>query len=322
MRGEPICEVRRGPRVESVHWGILAVVRNGRTVYSRGDPAEPVFVRSSIKPLQAWAALSTGAAEEFGLTPPEIAVMCGSHDGDADQVAAVRSILSKASLSEKNLLCGAHPPASREAADALVRSGRRFSAVHNNCSGKHAGMLAACRAAGWRVRNYVDPGHPLQRRIRQAISRFTGVAENRMAVAVDGCSAPTYALPLERLAVAFEAFFSPRADDRARRIQRAMQDHPSVVGRPCSRLIEAGRGQIFCKIGAEGVYGVALPEAGAAIAIKCLDGSFRPLLPVIHALCARMGLLRGRARRSVAELADGELLNWAGRPVGRLVPKV
>lgn len=321
MNGEVLCEVWRGRQVESVHLGIVAVVQNGRLVYSRGDVATPVFVRSSLKPFQAWTSLSTGAAEKFKLAPPEIALMCASHDGGPDPVRAAQSILSKIKLSEKFLLCGAHAPSNKESSTALLRSRRAPTSIYNNCSGKHAGMLAACKAAGWPVKDYVRPEHPLQKRNLETVARFTGVSERKIAIGIDGCSAPTFAIPLERFAIAWEAFFSPRANDAGRAIREAMLAHPNLIGNTCAKLIEAGHGQIVCKIGAEGVYGVALPEAGAGIAVKMLDGSSRPLVPLLVAVCKRLGLLRGKAKEAVAALADGVQRNWAGLVTGKLVPK-
>jgi L-asparaginase II len=322
MNAEVLCEVYRGGRIESVHHGLLAVVQHGRLVLSKGDVSTPVFARSSVKAFQAYTVLSTGAHEKFGLGSSEIAIMCASHEASASQIGAARSILAKAKIPESNLLCGAHMPQDKETAAELIRAGRRPTAIHNNCSGKHAGMLAACKAAGWPLKGYTDPDHPLQKVNRSTLARFTGVPEKKMAVGVDGCSAPTFALPLERIAIGFEAFFSNRADDRARLVRQAMLSHPSHIGNTCSRLIEAGRGQILCKIGAEGVYGVAFPDADAGLAVKNLDGSFRPLVPVIDAVCKRLKLLRGRAKAAVSELANGVLKNWAGLVTGKLVARV
>jgi L-asparaginase II len=322
MQGEVLCEVWRGKQVESIHYGMIAVVQNGRLVYSKGDIQSPVYVRSALKPLQAWTALSTGMAEKFGFGPAEIAITCASHEASREQVAAVQSILSKIKLNEKHLLCGAHMPSDKEAAAQLIRAGQKPTALHNNCSGKHAGMLAACKAAGWPTKDYINPAHPLQQRNLQTVARFTGLSERSIPVGIDGCSAPTFAVPLERFAIAWEAFFSPRADERGRAILQAMLSHPPLIGYTCTKLIQAGQGQIVCKIGAEGVYGVAFPEAGAGMAIKNLDGSFRPLVPTIHAVAKHLNLLRGKAKEAVAALADGVQKNWAGRVTGKLVPKV
>ncbi len=322
MDTELLVEVWRANRIESEHHGMLAVVQNGRLVYSKGDVAAPIFARSSVKPFQAWTSLSTGAADRFKFAPHEIAIMCASHEGNREQVAAARSILAKIKLGEKYLLCGAHMPSDKTSIADIIGSGRPPTALYNNCSGKHSGMLAACKAAGWPVKDYVNPGHPLQKRNLETMARFTGVPEKKITVGIDGCSAPTFAVPLDRLAVAFEAFFSPRADENGRRIREAMLAYPHLIGNTCTKLMQAGQGQIVCKIGAEGVYGVALPEAGAGIAIKTADGSFRPLVPLIWAVCKKLGLLRGKAKGAIAELADGVQKNWAGRITGKLVPKV
>lgn len=322
MQGELLCEIYRGAHVESVHYGLVVVVQNGKTILALGDPATPFFCRSAIKPLQAYTALTTGAHKQFDLTLPEIAILCASHEAGPEQLAAVQSILAKARIKEEALLCGAHTPQNKETAAALIRTGKKPSALHNNCSGKHAGMLAACKAAGWPAANYIAPDHPLQKRNAETLARFTGFSERRMKVAVDGCSAPTFALPLERLAIAFESFFSSRADDLGRTIKDAMRENPAMIGQTCTKLIQAGQGQIYAKIGAEGVYGVALPDADVGIAVKNLDGSFRPLVPVIHAICKRLKLLKGKTLDALAEIADGAQRNWAGLLTGKLVPKI
>jgi L-asparaginase II len=322
MNGEVLCEVYRGNQIESVHLGLVAVVQNGKLVYSKGDPSTTVYLRSAMKPLQAYTVLATGAHDTFNLAPAEIAIMCASHEASAEQVAAAQGILAKAKIKEDALLCGAHTPQNKETAAALIKGGKKPSAIHNNCSGKHAGMLAACKAAGWPTAKYTAPDHPLQRRNAETLARFTGISEKRLKVGIDGCSAPTFALPLERIAIAFESFFSNRADDRGRLIKTAMASHPHLIGQSCSKLIEAGRGQIFCKIGAEGVYGVAIPDSDVGIAIKNLDGSFRPLVPLIHALCKRLKLVKGKTLDALSNLADGVQRNWAGLVTGKLVPKL
>jgi L-asparaginase II len=304
---QELARVVRGRLVESIHHGMVAVTRRGRVILARGDIDRPVYLRSTAKPLQAWTALECGAA----LTARELGVACGSHLGDARAVAPVRSILRKIGLSEQDLKCGAHWPESWRARIGLARPG----SIHNNCSGNHAGMLAACRARGWPTGSYLDSDHPLQRANLQTIRLWSGA--RRVEIGIDGCGAPAYAIALRRLALAFERLLgaSPR-------IFEAMVGHPEYLGEDSGRLTRAGLGEIVFKGGGDGVMAAAIPAQSVGIAIKCLDGSFRPHAAVVAALCERLRLLSPGARRSMCRAAELTLRNHRGRITGRLVPRI
>src|SRR3989442_3459275 len=195
----PLVEVRRGDGVESLHFGAIAVIdARGRAVTAAGDPATPVVLRSTAKPAQVLPLLDSGAAERFHFADEEIAIMIGSHGGEPFHVRAVRSILKTIGLDEKALQCGAHAPYHRPSAQALRRRREQPTALHNNCSGKHAGMLALAVHLGAAVDTYLDPGHPVQVRIRTRIEALAGLSAGATRLAIDGCSAPTIALPLSR----------------------------------------------------------------------------------------------------------------------------
>jgi L-asparaginase II len=310
---EPIvAEILRGGRIESVHHGVVAVTRGGKPALRRGDVSRPVFLRSCAKPIQALAVIESGAPERFGLSEAEIALISSSHDGTGAQRAAASSILSKAGLSEADLRCGAHPPTDKEARAGLAREGREPTQIYSNCSGKHAGMLAACKARGWPIEGYLDPAHPLQRANLQAVRRLTGA--RRIPVAIDGCSAPTFAAPLWRLALAYERLFAGR-DPAGARVARAILSNPDMMSGLISPLLRAG---IVAKEGAEGVLAAAIPGEGIGIAVKILDGSFRPLLPLVAAICRRLRRPTGDAGRAVAALANGVQTNFRGIVTGEL----
>jgi L-asparaginase II len=261
----PLVEVRRGGVVESVHHGaIVAADPGGRVLAAAGDPESVTFLRSAAKPFQAMAVIASGAADRFGITERQIAVIAGSHAGEADHVAEVRGILERIGLDADALLCGAHAPYHRPTALDLRRRGEAPSPLHNNCSGKHAGMLALALHIGAPAGDYLEAGHPAQRRIREAIETCAGVAAGGARLAVDGCSAPTFALPLRLQARMFARLLAP--DDlppalaaAARRVVGAMRAHPFMVAgsdRPCTALIQAGERPLIAKVGAEGVYGL------------------------------------------------------------------
>jgi len=314
-----IAEVVRGKVVESVHHGIIAVTRRGKVVFRRGDIDRPTVLRSTAKPMQALSVLASGAAERFGLTDAEVALVCSSHEGSDLQRATAQGILSKIGLGEADLKCGAHVPDDKAARALLAREGRDPTPIFSNCSGKHSGMLAACVAKGWPIGNYLDLGHPLQKANLAAVKRLSGA--RTVPVAIDGCSAPTFAIPLWRLALAFERLFS--SDDPAcARVRRSIAGHPEMMSTLVARILKAGGGEVLAKEGAEGVIALAIPSARIGIAIKVLDGSFRPQLPLVAAICRRLRAPAGEALKGMAALEDGVLKNYRGLVTGRLTVRL
>ena len=315
-----ICEVRRGGRVESVHRVSVAAWEGGKVRLSRGDVREPVFMRSSAKPFQAYGVVACGAADAFGLSAPELAIMCGSHGGEPDQVRAAASILKKADLTPDALRCGTHPPSSPKALRALQAARQEPTVLHNNCSGKHAGMVAAAKHRGAPLATYLDPKHPVQRRNLETVADFSGVAAGRIPLGVDGCSAPTFALPLAAMARMIASFCGD--DPVARRLREAMMIHPSLVGRPCAGIMSAAPGRLVGKVGAEGVYVLGVVPLRAGLALKVEDGSFRALVPVLAAVLRRLKWLSPKEQASFDELADPVLRNHAGLVVGDVAVRI
>lgn len=199
----PMVEVTRGRQVESVHRGGIAVVdAQGHLVASLGDPKERVFVRSSAKPFQALALVCSGAADAFGITEEELAVVCASHSGEPQHIELVTSLLRKTGLSASDLHCGIHPPFDAQARRAMAAAGEEPTVLHNNCSGKHVGMLAAARHLGLPLSGYVDPQHDVQVAIRGLLSFLAGMDPDDLGLAVDGCGVPTFYLPMRGFALA------------------------------------------------------------------------------------------------------------------------
>jgi L-asparaginase II len=313
---EILCEFVRGGRVESVHRVRMAVWAGGRPVLERGEVRSPVYLRSCAKPFQALAVLETGAPDAFGFSREEVALTAGSHPGEPVHVKAAASMLRKAGVPAAALGCGIHAPTGPRALERLHRSGRPPGVLHNNCSGKHAGMLAACRFSGWPLRGYLRAGHPLQRRIRSVLARFSGATPGAVGVAIDGCGAPTFALPLRDAARAMAAFST--APGSAARIRAAMTGAPEMIGRPCSAVMAAGKGRLIAKAGAEGVYVLGVPALGLGAALKVEDGNPRAWLPVLADLVRRLKLLDGGEAKAFARLASRVLRNATGTAVGRI----
>ncbi len=324
MANPVIAEVTRGGRVESVHRGAYALVdADGRLLAAGGDVENPVFARSSLKLMQALPLVESGAADALSLGSPALAVAGASHRGEAGHVAAVRALLAAAGLDEGALGCGPDWPRDVPvAAEVLAREGAP-GRVHNNCSGKHASFLAASRHLGLPVEGYLRPDHPLQETVRETIATLSGAPLDEDRLATDGCSAPTFALPLRALALAFARLatgkgLSAGRAGAARRLMEAAMAEPWYVagtGGFCTRIMTLGGGRIYVKRGAEGVCVAAFPETGLALAAKGEDGSGRGVEALVAALAARAlpdpaGALEALARRPVRDFngtAVGEI---------------
>jgi L-asparaginase II len=329
MSNPVLVEVLRGGLVESVHRGaVCAVDADGATVLALGDVTAPVFPRSAVKALQALPLIESGAADRYGLGEEELAIACCSHGGEPAHVAVVERMLARAGLNASALECGAHRPSHQPSADALVRAGRAPSPLHNNCSGKHAGFLCLACHLGADPRGYVAPGHPVQRAVRTTIEELTGTALGEDRCAIDGCSVPTWAVPLNRLAQAFARFGTGRGLGAARakaaaRLRAACACRPFFVagtGRFATVAMESLRERAFVKTGAEGVFCAALPDEGLGVALKCDDGAGRAAEAVIAALLIRFMKLAGSERGVLERFARPVLNNWSGIQIGRVRP--
>jgi len=329
MANPVLVEVLRGALIESVHCGAVAVVdADGASVLALGDVAQPVFPRSAVKALQALPLIETGAADQYGLGDKELAIACGSHGGEPAHVAAVEGMLERVGLDEAALECGAHWPSHQPSSHALVRAGRGPSALHNNCSGKHAGFLCVACRLGIEHRGYGAPAHPVQRAVKAALENLAGVALAEGSRAIDGCSVPTWAMPLPSLARAFARFatghgLAPVRAQAAARLRAACAAEPYYVagtGRFATAALERFREGVFVKPGAEGVLCGAIPAQGVGIAVKVDDGAGRAAEAVMAAVLIRLMRLDGDARALLDGFARPTLRNWNGIQVGRLRP--
>jgi L-asparaginase II len=320
-------EVWRGDRVESRHRASLAMVdRAGRTLLAVGDPDQPVYPRSAIKPIQALPLVESGAAVAFDLRETDLALACASHGGEPLHVRSVGAWLARLKLSESALACGPHPPSHPPSAELLIARGERPSRLHNNCSGKHAAMLTLARHFGASTFGYERPDHPVQRAVRTVLDELTDGAVLDPP-AIDGCGVPTWAAPLRALALAFARFgtpddLSPARREACQRIALAMVRRPHMVagsGRLCTALLELGGG-LLAKTGAEGVYLAAMPGGGLGLALKVEDGASRAAEVALLAALERLGWLPGPAVLNLAKFARPFLRNHAGTEVGRIVP--
>jgi L-asparaginase II len=331
-----LVEATRGGIVESAHRGALAIVdARGATVHALGDTARPVFARSAVKALQALPLVTSGAADAFALSDEELALACASHNGQARHVATAAAVLAKAGLDDSALECGVHWPQHEVAQRELAASGQALTALHNNCSGKHAGFLcvgclmarAQGRDAREFVRGYVRAEHPVMREVTAALQSATGCDLSRAPMGTDGCSIPTFGIPLSQLALGFARVatgvgLSPERARAAARLRAAVAKAPFHVagsGRFDTKVMQRLGERVFCKVGAEGVFCAALPEQGVGVAIKIDDGNnARAAEVVMAAVIETMVRLDKPERAFVHGLSEVTLKNWNGIEVGAL----
>jgi len=325
LRGEPFVYVTRGERVESLHHVAACIAGDdGRIERAVGDIDEPIFLRSAAKPFIAADVVASGAAARFGFDTRELAVMAASHNGEPYHVAAVASILAKIGLEASALRCGAHAPSYEPAARALGSLGTMPTALHNNCSGKHAGILATCVHLRFPSDGYLAPAHPVQRRILALCARLVGEPPDTLALAIDGCGIPVFATSLRRAARAFARFatlaaLEPGDAAALATIRDAMAAEPAYVAgseRFDSALIATTGGRIVGKAGAEGVHADALRREGLGIVLKVVDGTRRAVPPAAMALLEAVGALDTPERAALSAFARPALTNVAGLPIG------
>ncbi len=299
MRVQVEVEVWRGAIPESRHRIQAAVVDASGTLRVVSEDPRGTSFRSAAKPFQLLPLVERGLVERWGFTDEHLAVMAASHTGSPRHVALVVDILTRLGLDEGALACGYHDPLDPESLALIRTHPERRTALYNNCSGKHAGMLAQALAEGWPIEGYEQPGHPLQQRMRETVAEMCGMEPEALLVGVDGCSVCAFGAPLAAMARAYARFAAARAEGGTReraldRIRRAMIRHPEVTGgsmRFSTQLMVAAGGSLVAKGGAEGLECVGVPSRGLGMALKCEDGGSRGVAPAVVALLEHLDLL-------------------------------
>jgi L-asparaginase II len=332
---EPLVEVTRGGITESRHRGhVIAVEPNGQIVAYLGAPETVTYLRSSAKPHQAIPLIASGAADRFGFTEQEIALACASHNGEPIHTEVVASMLQKIGLEPSALKCGIHEPFSIEVARQLRERGEQPNVLQNNCSGKHAGMLALALHLGAPTGTYDQPDNPVQLEIGKTISQFSDVPIEDIAVGIDGCGVPVFGITIKAMALMYARLISPPAEfgapiqDACRRIVSAMSGNPELIGGTSDRLdteiMRAAKGRVVSKVGAEGVYTIGvLPceqwPRGLGLALKIEDGDDHRARPtvVIESL-RQLGILADESLEAVARYAFFPVRNRRGDVVGEV----
>lgn len=317
-----VAEARRGSAAESVHRGAWVLVdTDGAVIDGAGAPHQPVYARSSTKSIQAIPLVTSGAAERFGVTDRELALAVSSHNGEPVHAQVAHGLLTRIGLGDDALRCGTQ-------ATAGSAAGAEGQVITHNCSGKHAGFLAAAVHLGDDPARYLDPASEVQRAVREAMLTVTGADERHVDTAIDGCSAPTWILPLRSLATGLARMANPDdlPDDiavAARRITEAAAAHPELVGGTSTRrfdtqALRVSGGRLFAKGGAEAVQTIGVVGAGVGFAAKIDDGSTRPLHALTLSVLDRHGLLTDDERDGLASWMDPVRRNAAGHDIGRL----
>lgn len=327
MADPVLIEVTRGSRVESAHRGAVAVIdAAGRPVAAIGDVGRAVFPRSAVKAMQALLLVESGAADAYGFGDRELALASASHGGEPAHAALAETMLQKAGLGEGDLECGAHPPSHEASRNALIAAGTPPSQLHNNCSGKHAGFLCAACHAGWRTKGYVGFDHPVQAALRDILGGVTETSLTAGDAGTDGCSIPTYAVPLRSLAQGFakmatgEGLSSLRAK-ASRRLFAACMNEPFYVagsGRFCTGAMQLFGGRLFVKTGAEGVFCAAFPKLGLGVALKCDDGAGRASEAMVATVVEAFLKPEGEERAAFARWVEPPVLTVRGAAAGRI----
>jgi len=319
-----VARMMRGGRVESVHRAEAVVVDAEGVVFRTEVPDYETYARSTVKPFQAYPLVDSGAAEAAGITRKELAVICASHNGEPVHIETVQQLQARTGISGEQLLCGAHKPMDEAAAEALFRKGVPVRPIHNNCSGKHTGMLLAARHQGLPLTDYVNPNHPLQRQITALIADIIGRRDIHLGI--DGCSAPTFYLTVREIAVLFQNL-SDKTNKTLSTIFRAMAGEPYLVagrGRFDTALMQVLDGAAVSKVGAAGVRGLALRRDGKAcgIGLKVRDGSMEVSPPLLLALLEHLGWLVPGDYPALEPFYRPDLRNYRGLTVGRIEAEV
>lgn len=319
MENPILVEVNRGGLLESFHRGAVCIVNDkGEIVFELGNSMQMCYPRSAMKFVQVLPLVELGGIEKFEFTEAELAVMCGSHNAESFHLETVRSILQKIGLSEQELGCGAQYPSSKRDANALVQTGTKPTAIHNNCSGKHAGMLALCQLLGYDTQNYLDPHHPIQQLILTYVAEMYEWPASKMVCALDGCTAPIYSIPVYHQALCFKNLvdptqFSEKRQKACKTVLKAISNYPEMVAgthRYCTDMMKETAPNIIGKTGAEGIFCMSFLDQKYGVCIKIDDGKMLPQYNVAQAILESSGLLSKEQEAKLHPYCTSELKNF------------
>ena len=314
--------------VENIYRGDVVVVnQNGNILFELGNGKNATYWRSSAKPFQILPFVEAGGMEAYGISGEELALMCASHGGEPEHVDAVDKLLQKINFSEDDLRCGAAAPMYQPAANEILKQQKQWTQLHNCCSGKHSGMLAIASMKGYSIDEYENIEHPVQQEALKAASEFTEVPTDQIGIGVDGCGAPIFYLPLNKMAKAYAILSRPeelpdqKRADALKTIGKAMTEHAWFVagtGRLDTILMEVSQGRLLAKLGADGVYCVSVMGEGIGIALKIECGVVRAIEPVIVELLRRMEYISDAEAQEMCRQLDFSIYNHRKEVIGIL----
>ena len=317
-----LCRVTRGELTESIHVAFaVAIDETGHPFYSTGDPQYLTCIRSSLKPFQAAASVKAGAVDAAEFNDEELALMCASHKGERMHVKTAQSMLTKLGLTVDDYECGSHFPSDTLTRHRMIREDKEAQPLHNNCSGKHAGMLALAKHLGQGTANYIKKDHPVQRTILEYVQDVSGL--EMIPTEIDGCSAPTPFMTLETIAGLFQTLAAGN-EPELKRVFKAMSSYPDLVGGSNhfdTNFIKALTGRGVTKVGGESVRGIALKtqdKGSVGIAIKILDGNFRALPVATMKLLEHLELLTEKELQNLDKFRTKILKNHNQIEIGRI----
>jgi L-asparaginase II len=319
-RPVPLVEITRGEVVERVHHGHIVVIQKDKKIaYSLGNPYKKTYMRSSAKPVQVLPLLLSEGDRRFGFTDQEIAVMCASHYCEPLHIQTLESILNKTGLKESHLLCGPSYSLKFDYALELAAKHVQLNQLYNDCSGKHLGMLALCLHKNYSLENYISPEHPVQQEILDTFCDFCEVEKEEVGIAIDGCSAPVFALPLYNMALAYLKLTNPhffgldsKTIESCQKVFNVMNAHPEIIsgtGGFCTALISGTNGKLIGKIGADGVYCVGIKDHNIGLAVKIEDGNMNALSTVVVEILANLGILTKKEKEKLEKFRVKDVTN-------------
>lgn len=325
-----LLEVTRGPLVENIHRGDIAIVgRKGELKYYKGNPFRVAYLRSSLKPIQALNVFISGADKKYKFEDEEIALMCASHYGEDMHREVLEKILNKIGLSMDSLLCKGSYSISEEYKKFQIANHIELTPGNSDCSGKHSGMLASCLAKGYSIENYNLPDHPIQQDIKKVIADLCEIDEEKIVIGIDGCGVPVHGMPIYNAAFAFSKFactdgLTPELKDSCDRIFKSINNAPEMIAGTngfCTDLVKNTNGKLIGKLGADGVYCLAIKGIDVGIAIKIEDGNYSRVIPPVVMRCLEdIGALTTEEIKSLEKYRSEDLKNSLNETVGKVNP--
>ncbi|KPU44359.1 L-asparaginase II [Oxobacter pfennigii] len=319
----------RGNKVENIHRGDIVIVDYKKNIIAYlGDPNKRTFMRSCAKPIQALSVIESGAASSYDISQKELALMCASHYAEQFHVDTIASILKKLGLQEENLLCGPTYSINEKVSEALIKTGNSKRRIYNNCSGKHAGMLAISKLKGYELSTYNELEHPLQQMMLKSISEVCEVDKEDIGIGIDGCGVPVVEIPLYNMALSFAKLAHSSIFDTVRRnavdsVVGAMLEYPEMIAGTdgfCTELIKHTHGKMIGKLGADSVYCIGILEHGIGIAVKIEDGNMRVLSCAVMEVLNQLGYINAQEEMALKSFHMIDIINSLNQKVGEVQP--